>query len=194
MYSSEYTECEFYYCKHILNDLNFCQFIKSGLPSGNCGRLSHTSPNMVIYTMYVKNTKWSLGKLEEMSKMWYSDVTSTQWRLFCNSTVYSREFWINHKENTKLRITGWPWRIEHYRDTYPMCCTKFRFNSLRPSDAYMRSKLTIIGSDNGLSPARRQAIIWTNAGILLIGSLGTNFSEISIGIQTFSFKKMHLKM
>ena len=55
-------------------------------------------------------------------------------------------------------------------------------------------KLTIIGSDNGLSPGRRQAIIWTNAGILLIGPLGTNFSEISIAIETFSFKKMHLKM
>ena len=56
------------------------------------------------------------------------------------------------------------------------------------------SKQTIIGSYNGLSPGRRQAIIWTNAGILLIGPLGTNFSEISIGIQTFSFKKIHLKM
>ena len=56
------------------------------------------------------------------------------------------------------------------------------------------SKLTIIGSDNGFSPGRRQAIIWANAGILLIGPLGTNFSEILIGIQTFSFKKMHLKM
>ena len=55
------------------------------------------------------------------------------------------------------------------------------------------AKVTIIGSDNGLSPGRRQAIIWTNAGILLIGPLvGTNFSEILIG--TFSFKKMHLKM
>ena len=39
-------------------------------------------------------------------------------------------------------------------------------------------KLTIISSDNGLSPARRQAIIWTYAGILLIRPLGTNFSEI----------------
>ena len=38
--------------------------------------------------------------------------------------------------------------------------------------------LTIIGSDNGLSPDRSQAIIWTNARILLIGPLGTNFSEI----------------
>ena len=55
-------------------------------------------------------------------------------------------------------------------------------------------KLTTIGLDNGLSPGRRQAIIWTNAGILLIGPLGTKFSEILIEIHTFSFKKMHLKM
>ena len=55
-------------------------------------------------------------------------------------------------------------------------------------------KLTIIGSDNGLSPGRRQAIIWTNAGILLIGPLWTNFCEIVIKISTFSFKKMRLKM
>ena len=54
-------------------------------------------------------------------------------------------------------------------------------------------KLTIIGSDNGLSPERRQAIIWTNAGILLIEPLGTNFSEILIKSPTFSFKKMCLK-
>ena len=55
-------------------------------------------------------------------------------------------------------------------------------------------KLTIIGADNGLSPGRRQAIIWTNAGILLIGPLGTNFIEILIGIQIFSFTKMRLKV
>ena len=55
-------------------------------------------------------------------------------------------------------------------------------------------KPTIIGSDNGLSPGRRQAIIWTNTGILLIGPLGTNFSEISIKIQSFSFTKMRLKV
>ena len=44
------------------------------------------------------------------------------------------------------------------------------------------SKLTIIGSDNGLLPGRHQAIIWTNAEILSIGPIGTNFSEISIKI------------
>ena len=40
------------------------------------------------------------------------------------------------------------------------------------------SKQTIIGTYNGLSPGQRQAIIWTNAGILLIGPLGKNFNEI----------------
>ena len=56
------------------------------------------------------------------------------------------------------------------------------------------SKITIIGSDNGLSPGRRQAIIWTNVRILLIWNLGTNFNEIFSEIHTFSFKKMLFKM
>ena len=56
------------------------------------------------------------------------------------------------------------------------------------------NKILIIGSDNGLSPDRRQAIIWTNAGILLIGPLGTNFSEIAIEIHISLFKKIHLKI
>ena len=47
---------------------------------------------------------------------------------------------------------------------------------------------------NGLSPGRRQVIIWTNAGILLIGPLGTNFSEMVIEIHKLSFKKMRLKV
>ena len=54
--------------------------------------------------------------------------------------------------------------------------------------------LTIIGSGNGLSPCRRQAIIWTNAGLLFIGPLGTYLSEIWIQIQQCSFKKIDLKM
>ena len=56
------------------------------------------------------------------------------------------------------------------------------------------NKLTIIGSDHGLSTGRHQAIIWNNVGLLLIGPLGTNFNEILIKIYTFSFRKIHLKM
>ena len=55
-------------------------------------------------------------------------------------------------------------------------------------------KLSIIGSDNGLSPGRRQAIIWTSAETLLISALRTNFSEIFSDIQMSWFKKIHLKM
>ena len=67
-------------------------------------------------------------------------------------------------------------------------------HSLRPSDAYMRSKLIIIGSDNGLSPDRRQAIISTNAGLLSIGPSRTYLSETLIKIQQFQLKKMHMKI
>ena len=61
------------------------------------------------------------------------------------------------------------------------------------------SKLTIIGSDNGLPPGRRQAIIWTDAGILLIRPLGTNFGEIinrisNIFIQENAFEEVIWKM
>ena len=58
-------------------------------------------------------------------------------------------------------------------------------------------KLAIIGSDNGLSPRRRQAIIWTNAGILLIEPLGTNFNfnrNWSIFIEEKAFEDIVCEM
>ena len=69
------------------------------------------------------------------------------------------------------------WRIFHF------------FNSLSRVTHISVSELTIIGSDNGLSPGRRQAIIWINAGILLIGVLGTNFNEILVEIHNFHSRK-----
>ena len=51
-----------------------------------------------------------------------------------------------------------------------------------------------IGPGNGLSPVQCQAITWTNADLLSIGPLGTNFSAILIETLTFSFKKMCLKI
>ena len=56
------------------------------------------------------------------------------------------------------------------------------------------SKLTIIGSDSGLISGWRQAIIWTNTGVLSIGIFATNFNESVIEFFVFSFKKMHFKM
>ena len=56
------------------------------------------------------------------------------------------------------------------------------------------SKIIIISSDYGLSPSRHQAIFWTNAVILSILPLATNFSEMLIKIYSFLFEKMHVKM
>ena len=101
-------------------------------------------------------------------------VTSVQLKVYLLPSQLFWEIWQMHNQKYQdkyLCLTHWG-RVTH------ICV----------------DKRTIIGSDNGLSPGRRQAIIWTNAWILLIGSLGTNCSEISIGIQIFSFKKMHLKM
>ena len=84
------------------------------------------------------------------------------------------------------------------------CCKIYRYSIFRwvSSISWLNdwvpgqkcvSKLTVIGSDKGLAPDR-QAIIWTNAGTLLTGTLKTNFNEILIEIHTFSFNKMHLKI
>ena len=62
-----------------------------------------------------------------------------------------------------------------------------------PSAAYMNQSVdrVRVGSNNGLSPIRRQAIIWVNDRLLSFGPLGTNFSEILIKIWNASFTKMY---
>ena len=66
-------------------------------------------------------------------------------------------------------------------------------NSSPPSAAYMR-QWTGLALVQHWSPTRRQAITWTNAALLSIEVLGTNFSEILIKIQNSTFMEMHLKM
>ena len=56
------------------------------------------------------------------------------------------------------------------------------------------SKLIIIGSDNGLSPSRRQVIIWTSEGMLLIWQFDTKFNELLMEMDVFSFERMQLNM
>ena len=55
------------------------------------------------------------------------------------------------------------------------------------------SKIAIIGSDYGLWLCRRQDIILTSAGIFLIRTWGTNYSDILIAINASLFRKLHLK-
>ena len=54
-------------------------------------------------------------------------------------------------------------------------------------------KLTIVGSENGLSPIRRHAITWSSTDLLSIRPFRTNFNEIWIETYNFPIKEMHLK-
>ena len=95
-------------------------------------------------------------------------------------------FWLLNMQKTlmnHLRATSEPLisRNSHSQQATPM--------------VDMKSVLTHWGRVTHICvPERRQAIIWTNAGILLIGNLGTNFSKILIKTDTFSFNKIHLKL
>ena len=98
---------------------------------------------------------------------------------------------INHHWFGKWR--GRKLAISHYHNQWWLSVEASPIiNSLRPIDASVN--WINISSDNGLSPGWHQAIIWTNAGILFLEPVETNFSEILIEIHTFSCKKMHLKM
>ena len=140
------------------------------------------------------------------------DLLYIFWKLHGNPWIdtYIREKWwdvIGHPLlNCKGRLVRMPLNLEHgwvIRSHTFMYVTTYQCSSLfnRYSSTYWGlvthicvSKLTIIGSDNGLSPGRRQAVIRTNAGILLIWPIGIHFSEISVEIHTFPFKQMCWKM
>ena len=106
------------------------------------------------------------------------------------SLLFPIQNWGIHKTST-IRNT-----IIAYEENWLSQSQYNLVNPRRPSEAYTVcvGKLTIIGSENGSKPGCCQAINWTNAGKLSIGPPGTKFNEISIGIQTFPFKKMHFKM
>ena len=111
-------------------------------------------------------------------------------------------WWCIHKHNTCITLITQTNIPRHYEKKYIKCFrrwTRNRHRMIRLLGQVMGvcwehlkmaltdwgrvthicvSKLTIIGSDNGLLPGRRQAIICTNDGILLIGALGINLSEI----------------
>ena len=149
--------------------------------------------------------------LFEVSQHWFREWLVTQWYQTITWANVSKDLRHNITSVGHNEITHWPDDVNTYMRTgssvielrkllipcsvpshYLSECW-FVINSLRQSDALV-SKLNIIGPDNGLSPGQHQAIIWNNAGVLLIWTLGTNFNEILSKIHTFSFKKMHLKM
>ena len=102
--------------------------------------------------------------------------------------------------NKPLPKPIWPSSLTSYGVTIPQWVNYLTLQQIKILTHWGRvthicvGNLTVNGPDNDLSPGRRQVIIWTNDGMLLIGHLVTNFNEIIIEIYIFSFKKMHLKL
>ena len=78
----------------------------------------------------------------------------------------------------KLVLRAWNWQFISTYHSYNAGIKDYNLpHWSRVTHIYI-SELSIICSDNGFSPGRRLSIIWTNAGILLIGPMGANFREI----------------
>ena len=116
-----------------------------------------------------------------------SHFLSQCWPRFMSPNGVTRPQWVNETSCVILHSTGGEKICSNPNHILTHCSRVTHICA---------STLPIIGSANGLSPGQRQAIIWTSDEILLIGPLGTNFSEIliEIYIHVFSFKKMHLKL
>ena len=138
----------------------------------------------VIVAVVVVYTRWGIGPARFKWHLpailpWPPHWTFISYITFCLFSVnwtFNKLQW-KFNENTKLffkkinlKMSSEKWQ--------PSCSGLSVLTHWGRMRHICVGKLTIIGSANGLSPGRRQAIIWTNAGILLIGTLGTNFSEI----------------
>ena len=77
--------------------------------------------------------------------------------------------------------------------TYPKRSWYLPVKSLNRVTHICVNKLTIIGSDNGLSHERLQVTIWSNVGMLFIRTVGRKFGEIWSTIHTFSLNKIYFK-
>ena len=122
------------------------------------------------------------------------EFTSTQWIPCTRPVTRSFDVFFYLCLNKLLSKQSWGWWFEML--SFPLWRHRNEHRGTHRGRVthICVSKLTIIGSDNVMSPGQCQAIIWNNVRILLIGPSRTNSSEILITIHTFSFKEMYLKM
>ena len=139
------------------------------------------------YRIPIIRIRWSHDNIQMTISIPWNTVFTLKWvpsvcQFFLSSSFSSCNIYftihLSLSLSLVLSLSLFTWLLNHWGWVTHICI----------------SKLIIIGSDNGLSPIRHQAIISTNAGLLLIRPLETNFSEILIEIHTFSFKKIHMEM
>ena len=152
------------------------------------------SSRIVTYAVAINACLHQCNSLCILSKTYishttYCDTINTMWQRWCETTR------MKHMQDilTDKHLTAKVYTISYQsrRNCFLIYSSLTHWGRVTHICV---DNLSIIGSDNGLSPGRRQAITWTNVGILLIGPLRTNFTEMVIEIHTFSFKKILLKV
>ena len=108
----------------------------------------HRDGDIIMTTVFVSLVIWWQSHWQSSMPVW-KIRQSTGW-CFCFSVTITVALLIFY---TRLLIYHILW-LTYWGQVMHICI----------------SKLTIIGSDNGLSPGQWQALIWTNAGILFIKS------------------------
>ena len=162
----------------LLQSLNYCCISSVKEATGDCCHLQLTQLRQVIAgracSMLQTSHRNKKYHFDEILIIGYSESCLNdnfwyiQWRKFCENDISVSLFLSTHSHE-----------LSHWGQVMHICI----------------GNLAIIWSDNGFSPGRCQAIIWTNDGILLIGPLGTNFSEILIiFIQENAFQSVVCEM
>ena len=132
-----------------------------------------------IYCIIADLTHWPLGNFNEILDVIFKQIlVFNGWGISCEIALIWMSLDFVDDQSTLVQVMAWCHQAtSHYLNQYwPRSLSPYgvtrpqRVNSLRPSDA-----------------SWRQAIIWTNAGILLIGPWRKNFSEIFDDIYIFSF-------
>ena len=158
--------------------------------------LSHTWNEYDLCTW--QNMHWISSVCFEVNTEWsfFRTHITLQWRNLLHPWIFwSFPFiiWTRFVHYAILLVIRRPWSIAHRRAEISGQATqsnKFILITLWGWATHICvNKLTITGSDNGLSPGRCQAIIWTNAGILSIGPLKTMFCEIFDAFMHFHTRK-----
>ena len=111
----------------------------------------------------------------------------------CPLSFLLEHAWVGIGLGAQPKISNWS---NWYEKRVWVFNAGLQLNSSPPIVPHMRQWIgaPLIQVMASLSPVRRQAFTWTNANLLSIGPLETNFSEIRIKIHNFSFMNRRLKM
>ena len=133
-------------------------------------------PSFTVVLLHSNNTSWH----RPMVSLVFNKNSFSQWNYYNIARIWVGSFHMPPELSKSVEWLQRYWFADIYADIYHW----------RRVMHICVVNLIIVGSDNGFSPGQHQAIMKTNAGILLIWPFGTNFSKYLFKVLTISLKKM----